>query len=113
MGQKDILHVDTQGAEELLMLEQIRRVLGLSSLQEFSVLRWNSPKRILPQNITYVLVKQYEFGLGPVCSRASFEGGEFWALPAEPPNKIPRETILAWCYPPYDGRTTPTGRLKD
>ena len=46
MNHEEIIYADMQGAEEVCKLEQIRKILSLSSQSEFSVIRWNSPNRV-------------------------------------------------------------------
>ena len=112
MNHEEIIYADMQGAEEVCMLEQIRKILNLSSQSEFSVIRWNSPNRVPPENASYVMIKQYERGIGVVCSFASYEKQHFWDLLSRSDVPIHRESVIAWAYPPYDSRVTQTGPLK-
>lgn len=112
MDNDSLLHIDMQGAEDLFKLEQIRKILNISSQGEFAVIRWNSPKRASPDDASYVLIKQYERGIGFVCSFASYEQRQFWDLLSMSDTPIDRGTVVAWSYLPYDNRISLTGELK-
>src|SRR5699024_12640322 len=60
----------------------------------------------------YVMIKQYERGIGAVCSFASYEKQHFWDLLSRSDVPIHRESVIAWAYPPYDSRVTQTGDPK-
>ena len=112
MDNDSLLHIDMQGAEDLFKLEQIRKLLGISTQGGFSVIRWNSPKRASPDDASYVLIKQFEQDIGFVCSFASYEKRQFWDLLSMSDTPIDRETVVAWAYLPYDNRSSLTGELK-
>lgn len=112
MNCEDLIHVDMQGANDVLKLEQIRKILNLSFQKEFSVIRWNSPARVSPDNASYVIIKQYERDIGFVCSFVAYEGRQFWDLISPSDIPIERNSVIAWTYLPYDSRTSLTGELR-
>ncbi len=89
--------------------EQIREILALDG-ESFSLIRWYSPKQALPEEASYVLVKQAQDG-EILCQEAAFEQGRFWYLTTD--RSIPTHQVLGWAYPPYDGRADILGRLLD
>lgn len=112
MNCENLIHVDMQGANGVFKLEQIRKILDLSCQREFSVICWNSPARVSPDNASYVIIKQYEIGIGFVCSFVSYEGKQFWDPLSPSDIPIERDSVIAWTYLPYDSRTSLTGELK-
>lgn len=89
--------------------EQICSILNLDG-ESFCVIRWYSPKQALPEEASYVLVKQHQDG-EILCQEAAFEQGRFWYLTID--RCIPTAQVLGWAYPPYDGRADILGRLLD
>ena len=112
MNPNELIYIDMQDAEDVLKLEYIRKILSLPSLREFSVICWNPPCQISPDDASYVLVKQFEQGIGFVCSFASYERKQFWDLLSMTDVPIDKKTIIAWAYLPYDNRVSMTGELK-
>lgn len=76
----------------------------LSSIQGFSIVLWTDPRKSLPEEGSYLMVKERDLELGIVCSEAAFEHGAFWYIVPSSAKPIPPQNILAWAYMPYDER---------
>ncbi len=91
-------------------LQQIRDILGLANLDDFTILRWHSPATALPEEAGYVIIKELFPDEGVICCEAAYENGRFSYISSNA--EIPMQRILGWTYAPYDGRTDSLGRLR-
>ncbi|HIR31225.1 MAG TPA: hypothetical protein IAB83_04390 [Candidatus Faecousia faecavium] len=91
-------------------LQQIRDILGLANLDDFTILRWQSPAKALPEEAGYVIIKELFPDEGVICCEAAYENGRFSYISSN--TEIPMERILGWTYAPYDERTDSLGRLR-
>lgn len=98
-------------ARDVLRREKIRRLLHCARADEFSIIRWYDPAQALPDDPSYVLVKERDRDFGCVCWQGAFESGEFWDLLCRWEIPIQKENIIAWSYGPCDDRLTGLGEL--
>lgn len=103
--------VRTDLLEDLAKREQIRVLLGLARQGDFSIIQWVSPLAALPEEGSYVLIKQQFPGESAVCCQAAYENGSFWAVGCDAERPLAENQVAAWAYAPYDGRVTLLGRL--
>lgn len=103
--------VDTTKAEEFLTREKIRRILNLPSHKEFTIIQWQNPKCEVPQDGTYVIIKEPAGqGLGFLCTDVAYENGQFWYIwPDYKP--VPARNVLLWTYAPFDDRINSLGQI--
>ena len=109
--QLKIKNVDTAKAEELLIREQVRRILNCSAHKDFTIIQWQNPEMEMPQEATFVLIKEPAgSGLGFLCTEVAYEHGQFWYIwPDYQP--VPAKNVLLWTYTPFDDRLNFLGQL--
>ena len=85
--------------------------LGFFAEVYIVVIQWVSPLAALPEEGSYVLIKQQFPGESAVCCQAAYENGSFWAVGCDAERPLAENQVAAWAYAPYDGRATLLGRL--
>ncbi len=102
---------DIEQLETLYKLMEIKKILCVD-FTDFSIVQWNNPKTDLPEEASYVLIKQHDAENGGfVCSEAAFENGDFWQLFPECSNPLSISEVVSWTYYPYDSRLNYCGRI--
>ncbi len=94
-----------------MKLEAIRAILCTRTIHDFTILQWNDPDSIQPEEGSYVVIKEKTSELGIFCVGAAYEHGEFWYTEPEASGPIPKEKVIGWSYGPYDDRLDPLGRM--
>ena len=56
--QVKIKDIDTTKEEELLIREQVHRILNCSAHRDFNIIQWQNPKIEMPQEASFVLIKE-------------------------------------------------------
>ncbi len=73
-------------------------------MSENYVIHWYSTERQLPENASYVLVRQDDDDGVPISFEAAFENGCFWYLLGDQDRCIDPKTITGWAWLPYAER---------
>ena len=109
--QVKIKDIDTTKEEELLIREQVHRILNCSAHRDFNIIQWQNPKIEMPQEASFVLIKEPAgSGLGFLCTEVAYEHGRFWYVwPDYRP--VPAKNVLLWTYAPFDDRVNFLGQL--
>ncbi len=72
----------------------------------YFLIHWRSPREQIPEEASYVLIRQ-DFGDGEIfCSEAAYEQGAYWSLLMGYTYPIDVNTITGWSYLPYDDRNS-------
>lgn len=90
-------------------LEQIREILDLPGRDGFSIVQWISPEQAVPEDASYILLKE-RGSEGVLTIEAAYENGAFWDTVPYLRDPIPPQRILGRSYPPYDLRLDSLGR---
>ncbi len=96
-------------AANLEQLEAIRKLLEVTTalcanICDFSIIHWQSPNEAVPEEASYILIKQYAEDGGFLCDEAAYENEQFWSLFPSSDVPLALSTIAAWSYFPYDSR---------
>ncbi len=70
----------------------------------YFLIHWRSPKEKIPEEASYILIRQDFGGRESICFEASCENGNYLCLLPESSIPLDIETITGWSYLPYDER---------
>ena len=88
--------------------EEIQRILGAFEDGDFTVIRWTKPEDV-PEEGSYLLIKENDPEEGVVCSQGAYEKGRYWYADPGVDTEISRSRIVGWSYLPYDIRLDTLG----
>lgn len=95
--------VDMNEFEENVKRYRLRKILGVKSNDDFSILIWKKPSEERPREESYVLIKYTDDVVGVTTSNAAYEKGKFWYFyPQGEGGEINEKVILGWDYYPYN-----------
>ncbi len=102
------IETDLEQLEALCKLLEIKKILGLR-ISDFSIVQWKKPQEELPEDASYIFIKQYDDDGSLICGEAAFERGQFLPLFFGEDKPYDVSTIAGWSYFPYDSRVSLIG----